>query len=250
MAILESDNGYYLWNYVPSLPGAVIFTVFFFTMSVLHFLQLFKTGTKFCWPFALGCICTFKDHISLPSRLLMIGIVEAIGYGARAAAVNDTGSLGPYIIQSIFILVPPAFFAATIYMTLSRTIRCVKGEHLSLARITWLTKVFVIGDILSFWVQGGSAGLTIHSNTAKIGQDMVIGGLGIQIISFGVFFLTAVIFHIRISKQPSRASYHTKAPWKQTLHMLYAVSVLILIRSVFRVVEYVQGQSGYSLKHE
>jgi hypothetical protein len=180
----------------------------------------------------------------------MIGIVEAIGYGARAASVNDTGSLGPYIIQSIFILVPPAFFAATIYMTLSRTIRCVKGEHLSLVRITWLTKVFVIGDILSFWVQGGSAGLTIHSNTAKIGQDMVIGGLGIQIISFGVFFLTAVIFHIRISKQPSRASCHTKAPWKQTLHMLYAVSVLILIRSVFRVVEYVQGQSGYSLKHE
>lgn len=32
--------------------------------------------------------------------------------------------------------------------------------------------------------------------------------------------------------------------------MLYTVSLLIMIRSIFRVVEYVMGQNGYPLKHE
>lgn len=32
--------------------------------------------------------------------------------------------------------------------------------------------------------------------------------------------------------------------------MLYSVSLLIMIRSIFRVVEYVMGQNGYPLKHE
>jgi hypothetical protein len=32
--------------------------------------------------------------------------------------------------------------------------------------------------------------------------------------------------------------------------MLYAVSALIMVRSVFRVAEYILGQGGYPLKHE
>ena len=32
--------------------------------------------------------------------------------------------------------------------------------------------------------------------------------------------------------------------------MLYAVSLLIMVRSIFRVAEYCQGQTGYALSHE
>lgn len=135
-------------------------------------------------------------------------------------------------------------------MTLGRIIRCVKGEHLSIVRIDWLTKTFVIGDQLSLSVQGGGSGLTPHENTAKIGEDIVVGGLFIQIILLGLFFVTAIIFQIRLRKQPTTESHTTDAPWRQTLYMIYTVSALIFARSIFRVVEYVQGQGGYSLGHE
>lgn len=135
-------------------------------------------------------------------------------------------------------------------MTLGRIIRCVKGEHLSIVRIEWLTKTFVIGDVLSLSVQGGSSGLTSNANTAKIGEDIVLGGLFIQLVLLGLFFVTAIMFQIRLGKQPLRESYTTEAPWKQTLYMIYGVSALIFARSVFRVVEYIQGQDGYSLGHE
>lgn len=39
-------------------------------------------------------------------------------------------------------------------------------------------------------------------------------------------------------------------PWRKHLIALYCASVLIMIRSVFRVVEYLQGFSGYLLSHE
>jgi hypothetical protein len=105
----------------------------------------------------------------------------------------------PYIFQNFFILVAPALFAASIYMTLGRIIRSVKGERLSLVRVDWLTKTFVIGDAMSFMIQSGSAGLMFSSSTINIGQAMVVGGLFIQIIMFGLFALTAIIFQVVLS---------------------------------------------------
>ncbi|KAL0562782.1 envelope glycoprotein, partial [Marasmius crinis-equi] len=38
--------------------------------------------------------------------------------------------------------------------------------------------------------------------------------------------------------------------WKKMLWALYAASLLIMIRSVFRLVEYTQGNDGYLLRNE
>lgn len=49
---------------------------------------------------------------------------------------------------------------------------------------------------MSFLIQGGSAGLMFQSSTLKIGQAMVVSGLCVQIIMFGLFALTAVVFQV------------------------------------------------------
>lgn len=72
---------------------------------------------------------------------------------ADCSLMPATGN--PYIIQTIFILVPPAFFAASIYMVLGNIIVTVDGESYSLIKKRWLTKTFVTGDVLSFLVQAG-----------------------------------------------------------------------------------------------
>jgi hypothetical protein len=135
-------------------------------------------------------------------------------------------------------------------MTLSRIIRCVKGEHLSLIRVDRPTKTFVIGDYLSLMVQGNASSLTSRPNLARIGENIVVVGLFIQLVLLGLFFVTAIVFQIRLRKQPTMQSYTTEGPWKQTLYMIYIVSALIFARSIFRIVEYIQGQNGYSLGHE
>jgi len=56
-------------------------------------------------------------------------------------------------MQSLLLLLAPALFAASIYMVLGRIILLVDGEAHSLIRAKWLTKFFVLGDVLSFLTQ-------------------------------------------------------------------------------------------------
>lgn len=96
------------------------------------------------------------SHLRTPPQLTVpILPVELIGYIGRAASAEQTPNwtLGPYIVQSILLLIAPALFAASIYMGLGRIILLVDGEDRSLVKKKWLTKLFVIGDILSFQVQ-------------------------------------------------------------------------------------------------
>lgn len=156
----------------------------------------------------------------------------------------------PFAIQNVFILLGPALFAASIYMCLSRIVRGIHGERHSLIKPSRLTKTFVTGDVMSFVVQGGAAGLMVSGNNAKTGEGIVIGGLMIQIIMFGLFAVTAVIFQRRIERSPTTESCSSALPWQKSMRMLYIVSALIMIRSVFRVAEYAMGNDGYLLRHE
>lgn len=83
--------------------------------------------------------------------------VECIGYIGRAISHTETPdwTLGPYLVQTLLLLVAPALFAASIYMELSRIIIAADGEGHALIKKKWLTKIFVIGDVISFFVQGG-----------------------------------------------------------------------------------------------
>ncbi|KAI1408592.1 RTA1 like protein [Hypoxylon sp. FL1857] len=233
MAQLEPYVGnYYLWKYLPSIPAAIIFALLFLAATGAHCWRLFKTRLWFCLPFVVG------------------GIMEVIGYCARAAAHDRTGELIPYIIQNILILLPPVLFAASIYMVLGRIIRAVHGEPYSLIRVNILTKVFVAGDVLSFFVQGGGAGIMAQGGNADTGEKIIVGGLILQIIMFGLFIITAVIFQTRYQKHKVAAPAYDAMGWRMSMYMLYGVSAMIMIRNIFRTVEFAAGQDGYLLSHE
>lgn len=79
--------------------------------------------------------------------------VECAGYIARIFSHFDTLALGPYIVQTMLILVAPPLFAASIYMTLGRVIVKLNAEELSMVPVRYLTKIFVVGDVISFLLQ-------------------------------------------------------------------------------------------------
>jgi len=83
-----------------------------------------------------------------------------------------------------------------------------------------------------------------------LGQHVITGGLGIQVVFFGFFIIVAGIFHYRIARFPTTRSQSLSIPWERYLYILYAASLLIMVRSVFRIAEYVMGQDGILLKHE
>ncbi|KHO01832.1 RTA-like protein [Metarhizium album ARSEF 1941] len=233
MAQLKPWKGvYYLWDYLPSTAAAAIFIILFAGATGVVSWRIFKTRTWFSIPLVLG------------------GLFEILGYAARAYSRDKTDQLGPFVLQSVLILVAPALFAASIYMTLGRVMRSVHGERHSLVPVNWLTKAFVLGDVFSFLVQSTGGGLMAVKNAnPKTGQNIILGGLFVQVIMFGLFAVTAVVFHVRMRRGPS-ASADASSGWVTMMVMLYATSALILVRSVFRIVEYMMGKEGYLLTHE
>lgn len=167
----------------------------------------------------------------------------------------------PFIIQSVFILVAPALFAATVYMILGRLIvRVPSGPSCSLIRPTWLTKTFVVGDVFSFLLQASGGGMMAMEGKQDLGQNILLVGLFVQIVMFGLFIVVTVAFHVRYGRMLAVSGAYGSGggdrsspngiPWLKVLYMLYSVSLLIMVRSIFRVIEYILGQDGYPLNNQ
>jgi hypothetical protein len=130
-------------------------------------------------------------------------------------------------------------------MCLGRLIQITHGEQHSLIRARWLTKIFVVGDVISFLLQGAGGGI-MASGTIEamhLGENIIIGGLVVQILFFSCFVVVAGVWHWRIMCAPTGKSMETEGLWKRSIYSLYAGSVLIWIRCVFRLIEYAQGKS-------
>lgn len=248
----DSDDvwsGFELWHYSPSIAAAVIFTVLFVLLTAYHTFLLVRRRTWFCIPF------------------LVAGILELLGYIARALAHSNTNSVGLYTMQSLCLLLPPILFAASVYMILGRIIRVTQAEHYSIIRVKWLTKLFVGGDIFCFMIQGAGGGLLATANTsAQINtfNNIILGGLILQILIFLVFITTGFIFQKRLNEQPtsvsldgplgtrtiSKSGILGRLTWRKLMLGLYCTSLLITIRNLFRVIEYGMGWNSYLLENE
>jgi hypothetical protein len=86
----------------------------------------------------------------------------------------------------------------------------------------------------------------------KTGEKLIIAGLFLQLAFFGFFVVVAGLFHVRLQRygSASRAVDLNSLPWKTYLTALYVSSGLILVRSIFRVIEYIMGNAGFLLRHE
>lgn len=159
----------------------------------------------------------------------------------------------PYVGQELLLLLAPSLFSASIYMILGRIIRLVHGDSRSLIRPSWLTKIFVTGDVLSFFIQSGGGGMMASAKSASnvsLGNKVIVIGLIVQLVFFGFFIIVSMVFHLRMRSSPTPVSLSISPPWFTYMRVLYAASVFVMVRSIYRVVEYVQGNDGVLQQHE
>ncbi|KAI9163419.1 Protein RTM1 [Paramyrothecium foliicola] len=233
-SLMGESFDFKLYRYTPSLPAAIVSVIVFAILTLVHVWRMQRARAFYFTAFTIG------------------GLFQTIGYCGRIWGHFDKLSIGGFVIQAILILVAPALYAASIYMILSRLIRTLDAEHLSLIPVRWVTRIFVTGDVFAFTLQAGGGGIQAAGtlDLYKIGEKIIIAGLLCQIVVFGFFVVTSILFHRRLSVEPTRPAYSGSIPWKRYLWVLYTTSAIILIRSVFRVVEYLQGNDGYLISHE
>ncbi len=85
------------------------------------------------------------------------------------------------------------------------------------------------------------------ASSQNLGKDLIVLGLLLQIAFFGLFLITSGIFHKRALRSPTAPP---AAVWQKYVLTLYAAGGLILIRSIFRVIEFSAGRNSVLQKTE
>ena len=109
---------------------------------------------------SLRCVRCQKS----PSDLMLMRFPQR----AIAAGQAPNFTVGVYSIHTILVLVAPSVFAASIYMCLGRIILITDGEQHSIIRGKWLTKIFVVGDVISFVMQGAGKSKLHYAETKLV----------------------------------------------------------------------------------
>lgn len=174
------------------------------------------------------------------------------GYVFRFISAKSPSELGPYIGQSLFIILPPSLYAATIYMIFGRLVLFVNAAEASIIRPTRVTKIFVTGDVLAFLLQAGGGGMMAQVSMAKMGQAIMLVGLFVQLFFFGFFLIISLVFWKRLRGSPKALSVpqYGKHSWVALLKLLLCAAVVIILRCIFRVIEFAQGHDGYLASRE
>ncbi|KAH8819843.1 RTA1 like protein-domain-containing protein [Xylogone sp. PMI_703] len=232
----NSDNDIWLSN--PNLPLTIIGAVLFSIPMVIQFIQT---------------VLVYKSYHFI---VVFIGAcLEVGGYIARAVSIKQKDSIPPYAVQSSLIVIAPLFVGAGNYLLISRLCLMVLPQSITkIYRIptAHLTRIFIICDIISFLIQVSGSGIASSGNwegsTVTVGEDVLIVGLASQVATF-IFFLAIVSRFHRLTKVETIRDDQAGG-WRVVLKAVYISSTLILIRSIYRLMEFAWGIHGYLFTHE
>ncbi|KAM0750053.1 RTA1-domain-containing protein [Meredithblackwellia eburnea MCA 4105] len=222
----KTDNWHY-YAYNPSKTMPIVTAVLFGACFFVLLFQMFRTRSWYMWAFTLAALG------------------ECTGYIFRRISVDHPTGRGAaliwFILQSLWIILAPALMAASHYMCFGRLITYV-GEKYSPVRAKKVTWIFVVFDVISFVVQGGGGSLYSSDNVKlyKPAKAILVCGFLIQIISFGIFGVFAILYQIR-----ARRAGEKEGKWTVCLYTLYLGCALILVRGIFRTIEFGSGSGGH-----
>jgi len=221
----NSSVPFNIYGYVPNKPAAVVVCLLFLAEAItVLVLMLIRCRRFFMLAAVIGALA------------------EAAGYALRVPSSEHPTERGLAIGTILPILLAPIVIALTAYWCLGFIVRRL-GRKSSLFPPACIEWAFVISDVLSFFIQAaGGASLTSSSTAAqKLGKTLLIIGLSFSLASFTVFLASVGFVHCR--------SCGERGKWRRLFFALYINGVCLIVRSSYRLLEYISGyRTGFFRK--
>ncbi|KAG0056747.1 hypothetical protein BGZ83_003716 [Gryganskiella cystojenkinii] len=237
-------------QYQPSVIGNVVFGVLYLILGAMYTYHIIQHKNKWA--------------ICLPTG----AFASSLGFFLRIALNPENLSIGLFVFQNILVICSPSAFLAFNYMLYGRLISAIDPEFdnykskdkMEKSRYSFIPprivgRVFVWSDITTFLIQvaagsiQGNAG--DNASLMSIGEKLYLVGVSAQGISYILFTLLLTVAIQRLvseRRQAGRGGLDHNTFLLVT--GLYVSSVFVIIRSVYRVVEFVQGHDGVLLNTE
>ncbi|KAK0206971.1 RTA1 like protein-domain-containing protein [Desarmillaria ectypa] len=193
-------------------------------------------------------VCQYRNWWGL---CLPIGaVVSGMGFFVKVvlvSSVENENSKALLATQNVLIACAPAAFLAFNYIVYGRLVVQCLGARFCVLTPTRVSMIFICSDIITFIIQAGGAALIINPDQATLGKNIFLAGLILQSISYYVFTLMMLWTHWKVKN--ARATTGGEFWWK-ALWLLYASSFLIIIRTIYRLVEGASDRGSYVRTHE
>ncbi|KAF9157871.1 hypothetical protein DFQ26_008241 [Actinomortierella ambigua] len=245
-------------QYQPSDAGNIAFGVIYAILGLVFSYYTYRHKNKWA--------------ICLPTA----AFASSIGFFCRTAIDTKDLNVGLFVVQNILIIATPSAFLAFNYMLYGRLITAIdpqfgaSGSKSRMEKSRYsaippriVSRVFIGSDITTFLIQVvagsimGSAGDEDES-LANIGDKLFLVGVCAQGATYSLFtvLLTVALARLIGTRRAARANLAGKG-WMgldqstaTIVSGLYFSSLFIMIRSIFRIVELVQGHNGYLMSKE
>ncbi|MCJ1475745.1 hypothetical protein MMC13_004409 [Lambiella insularis] len=225
------DADFIIYGYVPSLALAILAITIFALSLVAHLTQLFRYRTWYFTAVSIGCL------------------FEVIGYIGRALSSHvDPYSYVFFVVQYFFIVVAPVLLSISIYQILSILIGHF-GQETSPLPKTWVLTIFITSDVIATVTQIVGASLIGVAESRRkdpqVPNDVLLAGLAFQVFTFLIFLILFATFLWRAKKMLSKRS-----DMRVFLIVVVVATLLVYLRTCFRLAETSQNTFGYLSSHE
>ncbi|KAJ5215615.1 RTA1 like protein-domain-containing protein [Penicillium cinerascens] len=249
-----------LYRYDPSIAVAIVAAVLYGIAFILTFIRWIR----------------YKSWVWVV--MVVASAMEAVGYIGRCVSIQDLTDRPVYILQFSLVILAPVLMAACCYIVFSRILFLIVPREERTFRLCWvpprwITPLFVGFDVIALFLQLVGAVIISSVNIddadaeSKLnrGKHIAQAGVVIQLSAFGLFSVAAVRFNFtskRFSKNIHERyeSFGEKdyvidgvlknKHWPALLRVVNLTTILILIRSIYRLVEFTEGVTGYVNTHE
>jgi len=178
---------------------------------------------------------------------------EVFGYFGRAQSSDEPDKVGPFILQNLLLLSSAPMIAATIYMALGRVISALAAERHAFISPRWMTKLYVLIDIGSLGTQiaGSIMPASGDPSAIELSRKIVITGLIVQFVALSFFILTSWHVQRRTKRNPTPVTLKCRPiNWQNHFRVIKVITAAVIVRSIVRAVEYIQGENGFVMAHE
>ncbi|KAJ6150481.1 ZIP metal ion transporter [Penicillium samsonianum] len=255
MSLIErathSETRTSFYGYDPSLAVAIVAAVLYTVAFLLTAIQWIRYRA---WVWSI---------------MVLSAAMEAIGYIGRCVSVQNILERPVYVLQFSLVILAPVLMAACCYVIFSRILFLVVPQEARTFRLCWapprfITPIFVGCDIIALLLQlGGAVMISAVDATDKdvknklnTGKHVAQVGVIIQLVAFGLFAVAAVRFNFTSKRfTGSLSERYENVGGKE--YIIGGVvknknwpALLRVVRSIYQLVEFTEGTTGYLSTHE
>ncbi|KAH9057079.1 RTA1-like protein [Lactarius deliciosus] len=227
-----SDDNENLYNYIPTEWVCILFVALFAISTTLHIVQAVRY--RLWWLFLTA---------------VLSGITEILGWSGRLWSSQNPLLRTPFLIQVSTLIMAPTYLVATNFMVLGKLIRWLGPQYCRMSQ-KWYAIVFLACDTVALVVQSVGGGIASGTHP-DLGGHIALGGIVLQLVALVFFTFIAGEFLLRFAyDRPIRHS-HANNPRGVvdrniglTITGLSTMTILLLIRSIYRTIELSDGWTG------